>query len=57
MVWLRVNWTGVKIIYMLQIFWLVLGTITYFIFGSISYILEDHTIRNSDFIKSDARTK
>lgn len=42
---------GNKLIYVLQTCWIVFGTIIYFVFGSISYILEEHTIKESDFIK------
>ena len=42
---------GNQVIYILQTIWLVLGTAVYFIIGAASYIIEEHTITNSDFIK------
>lgn len=46
---------GNKAIYILQCIWLVLGTFAYSVIGSVSNILEEHRIRESDFVSPNIK--
>lgn len=44
---------GNKTIYILQIIWLFFGSFVYFLIGSVSNVLEEHFIKEADFIKKN----